>query len=441
MIKKNKIPTIIAIVILLMGTFAGVFYLNTKQIFRIGASATIQPKDVRVSNIDDNSATITWTTDAQTSGFLTWGESETSINRIEQESVNDEKFLTHSISISGLDPETNYLFKINSDGSGFDNNGVPWKFTTGPVLSIDENTLIISGSVINPSGQPVDRAIVYITIAGYLASTTTSNTGIFVYQLGTIRTPDLQNYTQIDPKATLLEISVLGGVEGAASAQIFPQSAKPVPPMVLGQIYDFRNLAPSPDSEIPDADLNLPGDATGESKFNIDTGSPAQTTGSVILESLDEGEVVTSAEPEFFGKGPPGETITIEVHSQNPIVDEVIVPNNGSWSFSVPTGLEPGAHTITITWKDTTGITRSLTRNFVVQASELPAFEATPSKSLSPSASPSSSPKATATPKSTATASAAPVPITGNLTPTFLLTIIGLIVIFFSFFAWKMSEE
>jgi hypothetical protein len=437
MIKKNKIPTILAIVILLAGTFFGVFYLNMKQIFRIGASASAQPKDVRISNLSDNSATLTWTTDSETSAFLTWGESETSISRVEQESANNEKFFTHSISVTGLKPNTVYFFKINSEGSNFDNNGIPWKFTTGSILGTNSNTLVISGSVINTSGQPVDRALIYITVNGYLASTTTSATGNFFYQLANIRTPDLQNFAQVDPAATLLEISVLGGTDGVASAQIFPQSAVPIPPMVLGQVYDFRNLEASKDGQIPTADLSLPAGSSQESKFNVESFTASTSAKSVILESLDEGEIITSTEPEFFGKGPPGETISIEVHSQNPITQDVTIPTNGSWSFSVPTGLDPGAHTITITWKDVSGITRSLTRNFVVQASELPSFEATPSGSTTPSA----TPKATSTPRATATASAEPIPVTGNLTPTLLFIIMGVLVMTFGFSVWKMSEN
>jgi hypothetical protein len=437
MIKKNKIPTILAVVILLAGTFFGVFYLNMKQVFRIGASATAQPKDVRISNISDNSATLTWSTDSQTTGFLTWGESETSISRVEQESAGNEKFFTHSISITGLKPSTAYFFKINSEGSGFDNNGVPWKFTTGSILGTNSNALVISGSAINASGQPVDRALVYITVNGYLASTTTSATGNFFYQLGNIRTPDLQNFAQIDIGTTLLEISILGGTDGVASAQIFPQSAVPIPPMVLGQVYDFRNLEPSSNGQVPTANLSLPENSSQESKFNVESTTPTTTAKSVILESLDEGEIVTTTEPEFFGKGPPGETISIEVHSQDPVTGDVTIPTDGSWSFSVPTGLDPGAHTITITWKDVSGITRSLTRNFVVQASDLPSFEATPSGSTTPSA----TPKATATPRATATASSEPVPVTGNLTPTLLFIIMGVLVMVFGFSVWKMSES
>jgi hypothetical protein len=446
--KKSKIPTILVVFILLIGVFAGVFFLNTKQVFKIGASGSAQPKDVKISNISDNSATVSWTTDSQTSGFLVWGESEGALSKVGQENANDEKLITHSISLSGLKPGTDYFFKINSQGNSFDNNGVPWEFTTGSTLGASPTSLFVSGSVIDTAGSPVNHALVYISINDYLASTVSSDKGNFVYQLGSIRTSDLQNYAQIDPSSTLLTISVSGGVGGSASAQVFPQSADPIPPMMLGQTYDFRNQTPSSNTGIPNANLSLPSTASRESKINVGSPAPSSAPKSVVLESLTEGETVTSSQPEFFGKGPPGETVTIEVHSQNPITGNVTVPEDGSWSFTVPTGLSPGAHSITITWKDTTGITRSLTRNFIVQASDGPAFEATPSQTLAPGATPVATPEATPTvtpeatftPEPVPTPSEAPVPITGNLTPTLLFSMLGVLITVFSVFVWKTAE-
>lgn len=430
---------------LIAGVAAGVFYINMRQIFRIGASASDQPKDVRVSNLSGTGGTVSWTTDGQTSDFLAWGESQGSISNVEQESANNEKFYTHSITLSGLKPLTSYFFKINSEGNNYDNNGVPWELTTGPSLGASSNSVIMSGSVIKASGQPADRAIVYIMVNGYLASTTTSNSGNFFYQLGQIKTPDLQTYTQIDSASTLLEVSIDAGVDGVASAQVFPQSANPTSPIILGKVYDFRSQPPNSNDQNPNADISLPQTSTQESKFDISGSGNASGSSTVILESLDEGEVVTSTQPEFFGKGPAGEIITIEVHSEDLVTESVTIPQDGSWSWAVPSNLAPGAHSITITWKDVSGISRQLTRNFVVQASELPAFEATPSQTLSPTASPTATPKATssasATPKATSTASAAPVPVTGSSTSTILLYIMGVSVILFSFITWKYAQS
>lgn len=449
MIKKSTIPTILGVIILLAGTFLGVFYLNMTQIFRIGASPQTSPKDVRVSNLADNTATVSWTTDGQTSGFINWGVSQNSISSIVTEDNSNSKYFNHSIAITGLKANTNYYYKINSNGVSYDNNGIPWQFTTGSVLNANTASLPISGSVITGSGQPEKRALVYLNVSGYLESTLTSDTGNFVFQLGSVRTPDLSGYVAIDPAKTLLEISVQAGTDGVASAQIFPQSAQPIPPIVLGQVYDWRNLGPSTSGQSPNVNLQLPQNATTESKFDTTTSGSTKTT-SVILENITEGEVVTTTQPQFFGKGPGGETITISLHSEVPVTQTVQIPSTGSWSWTPPTNLAPGAHTITITWVDASGITRSLTRDFIVQAGEAPAFTAsqsastptptpvvsgTPVPTLRPTATPSGSP--TATPRATAE----PVPVTGDLTPTLILSIMGIVIMAFSFLVWKMSES
>ncbi len=436
--KKNNIPTILGVAILLVGVFAGVFLLNMRQIFKIGADTSVSPKDIRVSNISDTLATISWTTDKETSGFVSWGESQGSVGNIETESEDNQKFFTHTVTISGLKASGTYYYKISSDGTNFDNGGIPWQFTTGQPLGLNKNSTLISGSVVTSSGLPAKRALVYATLSGYLLSTLTSDTGNFVFQLSGVRTTDLSSYQKIDPASTLIEISVQAGVDGSASAQIFPRSANPIPAMILGQVHDFRGLPASSDGQNPDANLTLPENITSESKFNVATQSGTPNPTSVILENLNEGEIVTSTQPEFFGKGPGGEEITITINSETPVTETISIPSDGSWNWSPPSSLAAGAHAITITWKDATGITRSLTRNFVVQAGEAPAFTASESGST-PSPTISSSP--TPTPAPTPAATAQPIPDTGSLTGTLLLSIMGVAVLLFSFAIWKVADN
>ncbi len=451
MIKKNKIPTILGILLLFGGVFAGVFLLRNNQIFKIGAVPTTTPKDVRLSNLSDSSVTVSWVTDDASVGFISYGTSQ-NLGSIVRETEDDQKFSTHSITITGLAPESDYYFKINSDGTAFDNNGIPWQFTTGKTLSIGQAATLISGSVITSSGETVKRAIVYVVVGGYTLSTLTSENGIFVLQLGAARTPDLFGYAEIDPAKTLLEISVTTEGGEGSTAKVFPQSANPVPALIVGRDQDFRNLQPSSEEGNPNADLNLPETATAESKFDI-SGEKTVSGKSITLESVTEGEVVTSDKPQFFGDGPTGTKITISVHSETPVSGTTTVSSGGSWSWSPPTSLSEGAHTITVSWIDTSGIKRSLTRNFIVQAGELPAFVATPSATptTTPVSTKSPSPKPTATPAviksptpkpiSTPTATPAALPQSGSLTPTILLFMMGLGVITFSFYIWKTSDE
>jgi len=449
MIKKNKIPTILGILLLLAGVFAGVILLRNNQIFKIGASPTITPKDVRVGSLSDSSATISWVTEDQTINFISYGTTP-NVGTIVNETEDDNKYSTHSITVTGLNPESAYYFKINSNGTTFDNSGVPWQFTTGKVLSINPISIPVSGSVINSSGEPSKRAIVYTTVNGYIISTITSEAGTFVIQLGSTRTQDLSSYAQIEQDKTLLEIAATTEEGEIASAKVFPQSANPIPPLIAGQDQDFRNLPPVIDGQNPDVNLNLPEGSTIESKLNVNEEIPT-VSGGVTLESVTEGEIVTSDKPEFFGEGPKGTDIIITVHSEETITGSTTIKSGGSWNWSPPTNLSEGAHTVTVSWIDALGITRTLTRSFIVQAGELPSFVSTPS--ATPTGSPTPTPKSTPSPSPVVTPSLTPkptsvptgtpaaLPESGSLIPTVLLFMMGMSVIMFSLYIWKVSEN
>jgi hypothetical protein len=445
-----------------IATFAGVYLLRSTQVFRIGASATATPKDIRTSNLSDTSATVSWITGSATNDFINWGSSQNSLGNTANENGTNQKFFTHSITLTGLKTDTTYFYDINSEGTNFDNNGLPWQFTTGDAISVNQSSNPISGSVITSSGQPSKRALVYVDVGGYTLSTLTSDSGNFVLQLSSARTTDLKQPAQINNSQTLLTVSVQADDGETSSTQIFPQSANPIPPLVLGQVEDYRSLQPVQNGENPNLNLNLPAGTGQESKFDISTPSGTPKSTSVILESVNEGEVINSNQPQFFGKGPGGETITITVHSEDVPAEVVQIPATGSWSYSPPVPLSDGPHSITISWLDPTGITRTLTKDFIVQAGELPAFVATPSATPTPT--PSASPKPTtrvgtptpapsltpsptpvpaltATPVITPSTSPEAVPVTGDLTPTLLLSMMGIAIMAFSFFVWKISEN
>ena len=443
-VKKSKLPTILGVVILLIGTFFGVFLINSRQIFRLGAEGASSPKDIRVSNTTDTSVTISWVTEVESLGFVLWGSSESVIDNVEKES--DQKSFTHSVTIDGLKAQTKYFYKINSDGTLFDNQGISWQVTTGTALGLNKSSILVSGSVLTATGQTVKKSLVYANVGGYMFSTLSSDTGNYVFQLSNTRTSDLGNYFPINESQTLIELFVQTGSQGVSSAQVFPQSANPAPPLILGQTHDFRSLPPSKSDGVPSASLELPNEIESESKFLVPENLDSQSSTEVVtLENISEGESVTSTQPEFLGDGPSGETLTIKVESENPITETVKVSTNGSWKWSPPTDLAEGIHKITITWKDVNGITRSLTRNFVVQAGEAPAFEASASGSTATptptsTVKPTTTAKASVTPTASPTGTLPPTPETGSLTPTMLFSILGLGVIALSFAIWKYAD-
>lgn len=446
--RTKKIPTIIGVIILVLSVAAGVLMVQFRQVFRLGASGDTTPKNVRVSNITDSSFSVSWTTDANTSGFVNYGENQNSISQIVEDQNSTTSF-THSVNLTNLKPQAQYFFKINSGGNSYDNSGTAWQIKTGPILPSPSGSNLISGSILTASGSPSKNALVYVSIGGYLLSTITSQNGSWVIQLAQARAVDLSSFLQIDSAATLLEISVDAGPDGIASAQIYPVSAKPAPPITLGQTLDFKNLSSAGQGEIPQASIDIANQPASSpvSGFNLPKGQSASPSAkTVTLESLKEGETITSQKPEFFGNGPSNTAITIQVES-DPINSSLKIPANGSWNWSPPSNLAAGVHKITITWKDAQGITRSLTRNFVVQAAEGPAFVSTPSASprqtQTPTSSPTSTPKVSPTTSATSSAtptSAPKIPESGNLTPSILFSILGIGVLGLSFLVWKKAE-
>ena len=433
--KKERIPTIIGLVILVIGIITGVFLIKSQRIFKLGASSEDAPKDVRISNITDSSFTVSWTTDKETIGFVKWGKSITNLDKVENDTISQKGYL-HSSTIKSLTPQTEYYFKINSSSTDYDNQGTAWKIKTGSQLSIPVKNIIISGTVLNQDGTPAINALINFSVGGGSPlSTITSKSGSYLMPISQTRNKNLDSYISIDESSSLIEISVNAGINGISTAQIYPQSAKPAPAIILGEINDFKNLEPSKNSDIPKASIDFPdGEIDPQSGFTVDNSLNNSNTKTVTLESHSEGETISTQDPEFFGKGPTGTEIEIQVESELQ-TETVVVGNSGNWNWSPPANLEEGTHTVTVKWKDANGILRTLTRNFIVSASESPSFVSTPSANLT--STPSATPKAT----SIASSSAVPEqPISGSLTQTLLLFIMGIASVSFGFILWKQSE-
>jgi hypothetical protein len=276
-------------------------------------------------------------------------------------------------------------------------------------------------------------------------STITGENGSWLLNISKSRTAGLNAYSAIDVNETIVDILAQAGTN-MATAKITPSAGRNTPAITLGSVNNFTGIATGGE-EVPGALIDLPEEiSAGESKFVLDNASAsASIEETVTLASVDEGETITTQEPEFFGEGPPGVTLTITVES-DPITESIDVSKSGDWQWSPPASLAPGEHKITVSWRDALGILRTLTRSFVVSASEGPAFESTPSASLSPTptASPTATPTATATASPSATASATPttvpIPDSGTLTPTIVLFIMGvgliLLALAIGFFAF-----
>lgn len=448
--RKSKIPTIIAIFTLVIGVAVGVFAVNQTQSFRLGASPETTPQDVQVSNIQDKTATITWRTDKAVVGSILWDETA-SVSKTASDGTSLKTL--HQVTLTGLSAGKRYYFKITSSGSTYSNSGSPWTFdTTTKTVS---KTQVLTGSVLNATGQPAANVQVFVSSQDVplLSGTTTEN----------------GNWTVTAPIASdailkeTVDIFVQGGADGIASAQITFKDAQNTPAITLGKTHDFRGTAAVNSSNQPESLLSLPvtQPTNKQSGFAVEDPKPGTKTTTVDLKSIKDNEQIFTKKPEFFGDGTPGTTITITVHSTATATQTIKIPSSGSWRWSPSTQLEEGSHTVTITWKDATGILRTLTRNFVVNAATSgPAFESTPSgatatpiatktpvptKTPKPTVEPTETPIATDTPTPVATksprptATASALPNAGVAENTYILLGLGLMMIMASFFIFKKA--
>jgi len=125
-ISGNKIKILFFILTAFIGLPVIVFLIIAAKGL-IAQASNAKPEDVVAVKITKSAATITWSTSKKTQGVIEYGITPTTLMFYapEIEAKNE-----HSIPLTLLTPATTYYFQLNIDGTIFDNDGVPWTFTT-----------------------------------------------------------------------------------------------------------------------------------------------------------------------------------------------------------------------------------------------------------------------------------------------------------------------
>lgn len=442
--KNKKLPAIIGILLLIVGVGAGIFLVQNDTGFIPRAAPEFAPQSLVVTNISENSFSISWVTDEKTGGFLKYGVVANKIKTVE----NDDRdqltgstgsYTTHHITIKSLEPETTYYFKIASGGKNqfYDNNGQPYQVTTASVLGTPPPSDSAYGEVITSASTPADGAIVYISLPGAARLSTMVTDGQWALSLSEARTSSFQSYVEYDQESTVYDVLVKNGVIEESQIIVNTGSDQPMATVTLGQDYDFSVQKESMDPDTSEEDKLLDEsneegvEAKTESGFNLDPlGAVTEATEELtVLNPAVENEDINSTKPEFMGTAPAGTTLTIEVHSDPEYSDTVIVGENNTWSWAPPNDLDPGDHTITVSFEDENGILQTLTRSFVVYAADdstNPAFTATPSATPIPT--PIPTPASTPVPRVSQPSTSSGVPEPGSVENTFMILGLGMIL-------------
>jgi len=410
---KRQIPTIVGLLVLFIGAGAGVILVGSGTDFLPRAGPEATPKNLEITNVTDQSFTVSWVTDEATVGFVRYGESAsvstTATDERDQLSGDTGSFRVHHVTVRGLSESTKYYFKVGS-GTGstlFDDKGKPYELTTGPSLSLPEESTSLFGKVMTTAQTPAEGSIVYIQVEDAAPlSTMVKSSGSWALSLATLRSKDLKSYFQ-SSSSDSVTFKILG-TDGSITTGLADLNTgeSAVPTITLGTSFDFRSQQPA-------------------AAKPAQTATPAtQTNVKSEIELLNpsyDGEQINSTRPEIQGSAPPNTLLEITVESPETYEDTFTTDSLGGFSWSPPEDLEPGEHTVTISWLDTSGVRQFFQRQFVVLAqgeSAIPALTATPSATpATPTPRPSATPLAVTSPTPSPTASPTPVP-SASPTPT-----------------------
>ncbi len=255
-----RIPTILGLVLLLIALSLGIFIhiYNDTQLKK--AKAITAPQKITVTNITENSASISWETNNPATGQVAWGETDSlgELARDDRDLSSPSPHNIHFITLKKLKDNTRYFYKVRSGLYFFPETSL--QFKTAKKLAQNQNSQTLQnpiiGKVLSKDFQPIDETLIYLEFPGSQAlATFTSIAGNFLLPLSNIRTKSLADPLSIPPKsqATLKVIKS----DAASEAKILlPMQNQILPPIVLGQNIDLTEIKASPSAQLKKYDLN-----------------------------------------------------------------------------------------------------------------------------------------------------------------------------------------
>jgi len=442
--KIKQLLTIFGILILLASIGLGGYFAYTNGLIVGKTDPSIQPLKIKITNINHDRFSVSWITQEPANGSIIYGVDSKKFDQLQIED-NDQLSgqqiarRTHHITLTNLDPETNYYFKIRSGEKNtiFDDNGKAFSIITAPVLSAQPPADLINGSVILNNKPAVD-AIVYISLPGTSSlSTQVKKDGTWLANLAIARTIPLTEYATYDNLETSYNINIQGD---NISSEVILTTANdsPVPDIVLGETYDFtKQIAqatpmpsptPMPAAEsTPSAKLAsqfpLEPDDEASPDAKIPEQNPIGTSEVEISNPFEEYEELHTQTPEFHGTGPVGTVLTLMVSGVDEISTSVTVANDGNWRYTPPQSLSVGDYLLRISYVNDNDDTQSLERNFSIAASSgtggnVPSYTASTSATKA-------TPTPTVAPRKSMPSTASGTPESGFELPTIMLLLLG----------------
>lgn len=224
---KTGMPKFLSVFILVIGLVAAVFLVSQQTNFFSRAAFSTAPSQIQISNITDNSFTVSWVTKAPALGFVHYGLGPdlglTSVD--DREVFETQPGYTHHITIRDLEPDTLYYYKINSGGDIFDDQSEPFTQKTARIYegSVDEEFVdeepvlgeaVINGVIEKEDGGVPSEALVYLRAEGSsVLSTYIDSEGNWLFPLINLRSEDLESRLTLNNDQQL-SLTIEAGEDG-----------------------------------------------------------------------------------------------------------------------------------------------------------------------------------------------------------------------------------
>lgn len=433
--REIKIPTIFAILLIIV--VLGGVTVFTNYYLRVGtnAKANVLPQHLAVTTVTDSGFVVSWETDTPTfsAAVITdpSGQKQTFFD--ERHIIGDsKKFTVAHIPIRGLTPNTDYKLELLIDGKPYSSADLA-SVHTGPTLESDSNGLQpVYGSVVTPENVPADGALVFLTVGenSQILSTLVKPSGSWIVPLNLLRTKDLSALITKTQDREQISITIrYNGQDTPVMTDTLNSS--PVPPVTIGNNYDFRGQQAKKKSEPSSEELSSSFSSVLGSETAQATSSSGNNEHTVMFISPSDGGHIPSDSPLIAGRGIPGNIVTLLIGITNAYTQTTKISPDGSWRYTPEKPIGIGPQRITMTTLDSANKPIAITHAFEIMKSGTQVLgDATPSGTIATT--PTRTPTPTtvsASPSATLTLTPSPtavIPQTATIAPTNMLLLIGL---------------
>ena len=318
--QRKGIPTWLAYFLILVLTVGLTFTLksrSTKIISR--ASKNLVPKELIVSNLSNQSASVHFFTDNALQSYLTYSSAE-GPEKILFDSRDTNSPLErklHYFTLNQLQPDTVYQLRIYLNSQLYKDS---YDFKTLNIQYPQYSNTPIFGKLLQPDFKPAAQALVNVTLKSSRSSFTalSGDTGEWIVTLPIVLS-DNREQVEITPEE-LLTLKIADGKLTQASVLVKYKDAQPLRSIIVGDNYDF----------------------TGENVLGISQ----KKSGKLIL-SPEDNAVLTSSYPVFRGKGEPNTLLKISI-MPDVLSLLVTVDKTGDWKFTPFNSLSAGKYRLVV---------------------------------------------------------------------------------------------